>query len=115
MSQGTTIESLPICLGGKGFKVLIGAAVQGRVGGPQDSAEIEESLFIDPVILEELSVVPKIAEKPVEPPESSVRTVHAAGEGSSFERLGFQNSELEFHKRLLWMPPVPGPLHTNKK
>jgi hypothetical protein len=80
MSQGTTIESLPICLGCEGFKVLIGTSVQGRIGGPNNSAQIEEGFFIDAVILEELRVVSKISEKPVEPPQRSLRAVQAAGE-----------------------------------
>jgi len=60
MSQGRAIESLPIRLGGEGFEVLIGTSVQGRIGGAQDSAEIEESFFIHAVILQELCVVAKI-------------------------------------------------------
>lgn len=80
MSQGTTIESLPIRLGREGFEVLIGTAVQGRVGSPNDSTEIEEGLFIDAVILEELHVVAKISEEPIQFPKRPLRTVEPAGE-----------------------------------
>jgi hypothetical protein len=51
---------------GEGFEVLIGTPVQGRIGGPNDSAQIEEGFFIDAVIFEELRIVSKISEKPVE-------------------------------------------------
>ena len=80
MSQGTTIEGLPIRLWGKGFKVLIGTSVQGDIGSPNDSTEIEEGLFIDAVIFEELRVVPKVSEKPVEFRKGSFRAVQPAGE-----------------------------------
>jgi len=80
LSQGTAIESLPIRLRGEGFEVLIGTAVHGRIGGPNDSTEIEEGFFIDAVVLEELRVVSKISEKPVKSPERSFRAVQPAGE-----------------------------------
>jgi hypothetical protein len=80
MSQGTTIERLPICLRGEGFKVLIGTSVEGDIGRPNDSTEIEEGFFINAVILEELRVVSKISEKPVEPPQRFFRAVQPAGE-----------------------------------
>jgi hypothetical protein len=69
LSQGTAIESLPIRLRGEGLEVLIGTAVHGRIGGPNNSAQIEEGFFIDAVILEELRVVSKISKKPVESPQ----------------------------------------------
>jgi len=94
---------------------LIAAAVQDRVGGPNDSAQIEEGFFIDAVILEKLRVVAKILEKPVQLPKCSLRTVEPAKKRASFETFGFQNSELEFYKRLLRMPPVPCSFHTNKE
>ncbi len=62
---------------------------------------MEERLFIDAVILEELHVVSKVAEKPVESPERSLRAVQTTGEGWSFEGFRFENGELKFDKRLL--------------
>jgi len=115
LSQGTAIESLPIRLRSKRFEVLIAAAVQGRIRGPNDSAEIEESLFVDAVIFEELRVIAKISEKPVKPPKSLFCAVQPARDGPSFERFGLQNGELEFYKRLLRMPSIARPLHANKK
>jgi hypothetical protein len=79
LSQGTTIESLPIRLGRKSFEVLIGTSVEGDTGRPNDSTEIEKGLFIDAVILEELRVVSKISKKPVESPQRSFRAVQPAG------------------------------------
>ena len=80
MSQGPTIEGLPIRLGREGFEVLIGTSAQGDIGRPNDSTEIEEGLFIDAVILEELRVVAKVSEKPVEFRKGSFRAVQPAGE-----------------------------------
>jgi hypothetical protein len=54
---------------------LIATSLECRIRGPNDSAEIEESLFVDAVISKELGVVAKITEKPVEFPESSFRAV----------------------------------------
>ena len=115
MSQGTTIESLPIRLRSKGFEVLIATAVQGRIRGPNDSAEIEESLFVDAVIFEELRVIAKISEKPVEPPKSLFCAIQPTREGPSFERFGFQNSEFDFYKGRLLLPPIAGTIHANEK
>src|SRR6266566_4137286 len=114
-SQGRTIESFPICFRGERFEVLIGTSVQGRIRRPNDSAEMEERLFIDAVILEELHVVSKVAEKPVESPERSLRAVQTTGEGWSFEGFRFENGELKFDKRLLRMPPVASALHADKE
>jgi hypothetical protein len=115
MSQRTTIKGLPISFRGESVEVLTRTSVQDRVGGPNDSAEIEEGFFIDAVILEKLRVIAKILEKPVQLPKCSLRTVEPAKKRVSFETFGFLNSELEFHKRLLWMPPVPCSLHADKE
>jgi hypothetical protein len=80
--------------------------LQGRVGGPNDSAEIAEGFFIDTVISEKLRVVTKISKKLVESPESSLRAAQPTTEGSSFGELWFENGKLQFHKGLLRMPPI---------
>jgi hypothetical protein len=115
LGQRRAIESLPIRLRGKGFEVLIAASVECRIRGPNNSAEIEESLFVDAVIFKELRVVAKITEKPVELPESSFRAVQSTREAPGFERFRFQNGELDLYKWLLRMPPVTSPIHSNKK
>jgi hypothetical protein len=115
MSQGIAIESLPIRLGGESFEVLIAASVQSCVGSPKDPPEIEESLFLDAVIFQELRVVAKVSEKPIESPQSFLRAVQTTRERASFKGLRFQNRELEFYEGLVWMPPVPCSLHANKE
>jgi hypothetical protein len=115
MSQGTTIEGLPVRLRGESFEVLIGTSVKGRVRGPKDSAEMDESLFVDAVIFQELRVVAKVSEKPIESPQSFLRAVQTTRERSSFKGLRFQDRELEFYEGLVWMPPVPCSLHANKE
>jgi len=77
--------------------------LQGRVGGPNDSAEIAEGFFI---VSEKLRVVTKISKKLVESPESSLRAAQPTTEGSSFGGLWFENGKLQFHKGLLRMPPI---------
>src|SRR5437588_3705694 len=114
-SQGSTIESFPVCFRGKRFEVLIRASVQGRVGGANDSTEMQEGLFIDAVILEKLRVVTEISEKPVEFPERPLRAVQPTRKGPSCEGFRFQNKELKFDKRLLRMPAVACAVHANKK
>jgi hypothetical protein len=76
---------------------------------------MEESLFIDAVILEELPVVTEIPQEPVEFPKRFFRAVQTAGERARLEGLWFQDNELDLHKRLLRMPPVTRVFHANKK
>lgn len=76
---------------------------------------MKESCFIDTINLEELGVVTKVPEEPVESPEGSLCAVQAAREGAGFERLGFQYKELDFDKRFSWMPLIVGAVHANEK
>jgi hypothetical protein len=115
MGQRCAVECLPVRLGGKGLEVLIGTPVEGRTRGPDDSAKIRESFFIDLVIFEELGVVTKISKKPVEFPESSFGAVQPAREKPGFERSGFQNCKSDLYERLLRMPSVARPIHADKE
>jgi hypothetical protein len=74
-----------------------------------------KGFFIHAVILEELRVVPKVPEEPIELPKGSLGAVQTTREESRFKGFGFQNDELNLHKRLLRMPPVTSPFYTNKK
>src|SRR5713226_8798760 len=83
--------------------------------GPDDSAKIGESFFIDLVIFEELRVVAKISKKPIEFPESSFRAVQPPRQGPGFERFRFQNNKADLYEWLLRMPSVVCLFHSNKE
>jgi hypothetical protein len=59
--------------------------VQSGIGSSDDPAEIGESFFIYLVILEELCVVSKISEKPVEFPEGSFGAIQPRGKWPAFK------------------------------
>src|SRR5260370_16917070 len=101
--------------GGEGMEVLVRVCLQSCIRGPDGPAKFRESFFIDLVILEELRVVAKITEKPVEFPEGSFGAVQSSGEESGFERFGFQNHKSDLYEWFLRMPPVVSPIHTNKE
>jgi hypothetical protein len=115
VGQRCAIECLPVCLGGEGIEVLVRASVQSCIRGPDDPAKFRERFFIDLVILEELRVVAKISQKPVEFPESSFRAVQPTGEEPGFKRFGFQNCKADLYEGLLRMPSVASPIHANEK
>jgi hypothetical protein len=115
LSQGTTVEYLPICFGGKSIEVLVGTAVHGGTGSPDDPAEVCERFFIHLVIFKQLGVVAKITEKRIQFPQSSFGAVQPPGEKAGFEGLRFQNDKPDLYEGLLWMPPIGGLFDTNQK
>jgi hypothetical protein len=94
---------------------LVGAPIQIRVGSPNNPAEIQESLLIDLVPLEQFGVIAKISQKPIELPKGTLGAVQASREGLACESLRFEDPEAESVKRLLGMPAVGNRFDANQK
>ena len=62
----------------KGFEVLKGSAVQRDIGSPNDSAELEQSLLINLILVEQVGVIAEITEEPIQLPEGSFGAVEPA-------------------------------------
>src|SRR5712691_3642529 len=105
----------PLSRRGKCLEVKKGPVMQGRVGNANDSTEIEESLLIDLVLTEQVGVVTKISEKPVELPQRPFRAIQPACEGSSCERLRFQDNKSNQPEWFLRMPAIGSPLDADEE
>jgi hypothetical protein len=96
LADGSAIEQFPICCRSEGIEILKGAAVYRHAGGSDNSAEIEESLFIHLVSTEEFGVVAEITKKPVEFPKCFVSAVQPSRERSCVERFWFDDDKSNF-------------------
>jgi hypothetical protein len=94
---------------------LVGPTVLVGIGSPNNPAEIEESLLINLVPVEQFGVVTKISQEPIQLPKSTFGAVQASREGLACESLRFDNLEAESIKRLLEMPPIGDGLDPNQK
>jgi hypothetical protein len=65
--------------------------VEVRKAGPDDSAKITQSLFVDLVEAEQFRVVAKIAKKPGEFPKGTLGAVQASRERECFMRSRLEN------------------------
>src|SRR5713101_4172518 len=106
---------LPLSCRGKSLEVKKGPVMQGRVGNANDSSEIEESFLINLVLTEQIGVVAKISEKPVELPQRPFCAIQPACERASCERLGFQDNKSNQPKWFLRMPAIGSPLDTDEE
>src|SRR5712692_937921 len=108
-------EFFPLRRRGERLKVEKGPVMQGCVRNANDSTEMEESLLIDLVLAEQVGVVTKISEKPVELPQRPFCAIQPACERASCERLGFQDNKSNQPKWFLRMPAIGNPLDTDEE
>src|SRR5713101_4129723 len=108
-------ELFPLRRRGESLKVKKGPVMQGRVGNANDSTEIEESLLIDLVLTEQVGVVAKISEEPVELPQRPFCAIQPACERAPCERLWFQDNKSNQPEWFLRMPAIGSPLDTDEE
>jgi hypothetical protein len=103
----------PICCGEERLEVQKGPPIESRMRNPQDSAQANQSFFIDLIPPEKISVIIKVPQKPVKFPESPRGAVEPTGNALSRMLLGLEDGELQSEKRLLRMPAMEGALNAN--
>src|SRR5713226_766805 len=108
-------DLFPLSRRGESLEIQKGPVMQGRVGNANDSPKVEESLLIDLVLAEQVGVVTKISEKPVELPQRPFCAIQPAGEGASCERLRFQDNKSNHPEWFLRMPAIGSPLDTDEE
>ena len=70
-ADGFARKLFPLRRRSKGFEVLKGSTVQRDVGCPNDSAELEQSLLINLILVEQVGVIAKITQEPIQFPQGS--------------------------------------------
>ena len=77
-ADGFAGKLLPLRLRSKGFEVLERSTIQRDIGGPDDSAQFQQSLLINLILVEQVGVVAKITQEPIQFPEGSFSAVEPA-------------------------------------
>jgi len=90
-------------------------SVEAGKTGSDDTAKIQERLFIDLISGKELCVVAKVVEEPTEFPERPLGAVEATGEGKCFMGGGLQDAKAQGKEGLLGMPAIGGPLDPDQE
>src|SRR5438445_465956 len=72
----------------------------------QHALEADQRLVIDFIFSQQLAVVAEVAQEPGQLPHCSCRAVKAAGDQTTSEMLGLENSEADLVIRFLRMPAI---------
>jgi hypothetical protein len=89
--------------------------VEASETGSDDTAKVQERLFIDLISGKQFGVVAKVVEEPTEFPESAFGAVEAPREGKCFMGGGLKDAEAQSKEGLLGMPAIGGPFNPNKE
>src|SRR5215469_7886713 len=108
-------ELIPIGSSSKCFEILVSASHQSPVRGPHHALEINERFFIDLILGEEILVIAKVPQEPVQSPERAFRVVEPAGERAILKCVRFENNKTDTKIRFLHVPAVGGPFHADEK
>ena len=82
---------------------------------PDDTAKIQERLFIDLIASEQFGVIAKVVKEPAEFPERTVGAVEPAREGKCFMGGGLEDAEAQGKEGLLGMPAIGRPFDPNQE
>jgi len=74
--------------------------------GPDDTAKIQEGLFVDLVPSEQFGVIAKVVEKPAEFPQCALGAIEAPGEGKCLMGGGLEDAEAQGEEGFLRMPAI---------
>jgi hypothetical protein len=85
------------------------------VRGTNDPAKVQEGFFIDLIAMEQVGIVAKVSEEPMELPQGSLGAIQPAEKGPISKGLRLQNDKSELHEWFLWVPPIPSSFHTHQK
>src|SRR4029077_7838557 len=105
----------PICCGEERLEVQKRSPVESRMGNPQDSAQANQSFFLDLIPPEKIPVIIKVPQEPVEFPESPRGAVEPTGNALSRVLLRLEDGEAQGEEGLLGMPATEGALNANQK
>jgi hypothetical protein len=83
--------------------------------GSDNTAKIQERLFIDLISSKEFGVISKIAQEPTEFPKRAFSAVEAPGEGKCFMRGRLQDAEAQGKEGFLGMPAIGGPFDSDQE
>ena len=83
--------------------------------GADDTAKIQERLFIDLVPGEEFRVIVEIPQEPAEFPKRALGAVESPREGKCFMGSRLQDAEAQGEEGLLGMPAIGGPFDPDKE
>ena len=78
--DGFAGKFFPLRCGGKGFEVLERPTVPRSRRGPNDSAKIDDSLFVDLILVKQIGVIAEITQEPIQLPERSFGAVQSTRE-----------------------------------
>src|SRR6516225_1789315 len=96
-------HSFPFARRRKAIEALVGTTAETGGAGSDDSAEMEQRFFIDLIAAQEFGVVTKVAQEPVQAPESTFTAVDTTGKKPVEVGFGLQNAEAHNQKGFLGM------------
>jgi hypothetical protein len=80
---------------------------------PNDSAQIQKSFFVNLIATEQIWVVAKVTEEPIEFPKRAFGAVNPTGKRSRGNGSWLQNGKLQRQERLLRLPTIGGSLDSH--
>src|SRR6516164_2806732 len=101
-------DGFPFTRRRKAIEALVGTAAETGSAGADDTAEMEQRFFIDLITAQEFGVIAKVAQEPVQAPESTFTAVDTAGKGPLEVGFGLEDAETHDQEGLLGMPAVCG-------
>jgi hypothetical protein len=110
-----TRELFPFRSRSEGFEIQEGTPLQGHTSGSDDANQTQKRPLVDLVATKQIVVVAKVAQKPIQLPESLRVAIQAAGDQAVKVFLGFDDLEAQGKKRFLRMPTVTGAIDANEK
>jgi hypothetical protein len=108
-------EFFPFRSRSEGFEIQEGTAVQAYTSGSYHARQTQKRPLIDLIATEQIAVVAKLAEKPIQFPESLRIAIQAAGDQTVEVSFGFDDLEPKSKERFLRMPAVTGAIDANQK
>jgi hypothetical protein len=99
----------------KAIKVLVGTAAEARSAGADDTAEMEQGFFIHLIAAKEFGVITKVAQEPVQAPESTLAAVDATGKRLIQVGFWLQDAEAHSQKGFLGMPAVSSEFNAHQE
>src|SRR6516165_3872654 len=108
-------DGFPFTRRRKAIEALVGTAPETGSAGADDTAKLKQRSFIDLVAAQEFGIVAKVAQEPVQAPESAFTAVDTAGKRLVQVSFWLQNPEAHGQKRLLGMLAVSGVFNTHQE
>ena len=108
-------QFFPVCGRGESIEIKEATAVQRGVGDSQDPTKSQQGFVVDFIPTQQIRIIAKIPEKPVELPQGLLRAIQAAVQKAALMLFRFENCKTESEKRPLRVPAVEYPLNLDEK